>query len=139
MRRKFGQVSGRPRILIVEDNPLNMELTAGLLERAGYETLEAFDAESGVRLARERRPELILMDVALPGMDGIEAARVLKDDPDTGSIPIIALTANGINTDEKAAYDAGCEGYITKPISIRNFTREISAFLGHRLSKARAL
>ena len=75
MRRKHTIIGGRPRILIVEDNPLNMELAAGLLETAGFETIEAWDAESGVRLARERLPELILMDVALPGIDGIAATR----------------------------------------------------------------
>ena len=138
MGRNLAGNAGRPRILIVEDNPLNMELTAGLLECAGYEAIEAWDAENGIRLAREMRPELILMDIALPGMDGIAAARILKEDPCTNCIPIIALSAHAMNGDERNAYEAGCEAYITKPISSRNFAREISAFLGHRLSQAKA-
>ena len=138
MRRKAGGLLGRPTILIVEDNPLNMELTAGLLETAGYKTIGAWDAESGVRLAREKQPHLILMDVALPGLDGISAARILKEDPATLDIPIIALTANAIREDEELAYEAGCDAFMTKPINIRNFPKEISVFLGHRLSRAGA-
>jgi CheY-like chemotaxis protein len=116
-------------ILIIEDNKLNAELAAGSLECAGYETIQANDAETGIQIAHSENPSLVIMDIALPGMDGISATKILKADPDTSGIPIVAVTAHAMNGDEKHARDAGCVGYITKPINIRTFASQITAFL----------
>jgi CheY-like chemotaxis protein len=117
------------KILIVEDNPLNMELASDLLEAAGYDILPAATAEEGIRLASTENPDLILMDVALPGMDGLSATRNLKEDPQTRSIPVVALTSHAMAGDEERALGAGCAGYITKPIDTRRFSTMIAGFL----------
>ncbi|TFB68090.1 response regulator [Cryobacterium glaciale] len=104
------------RILIIEDNPINMKLATLLVRRAGHSTLEAVDAESGLLLARIEIPDLILMDVQLPGMDGFAATAELKSDPVTAKIPVIALTAMAMTRDEERARQAGCDAYITKPL-----------------------
>ena len=123
-------MSGRTKILIIEDNPLNLELAAGSLEWAGYEPIQALDAETGICMARSEHPAMVLMDMALPGMDGISATKLLKSDPQTCCIPIVAVSAHAMTTDEQLAFAAGCEGYITKPINVRTFARQISAYLG---------
>src|SRR5664279_53401 len=104
------------KILVVEDNPANMKLTTLLLRSAGHGVLCAVDAESGLRLARGQHPDLILMDIQLPGMDGLAATALLKHDPATGSIPIIALSALAMKADEERSRSAGCNAYIVKPL-----------------------
>src|SRR4051812_24637885 len=108
-------------VLIIENNPANMTLAAFLLSREGYEVLSAVDAEAGLMLAREQLPQMILMDIQLPGMDGLEATRLLKASPATRHIPIIALTALAMKGDEERILAAGCDSYIAKPIAYREF------------------
>lgn len=116
-------------VLVVEDNPLNMELVTDLLEAAGYCVRQASTAEEGIRLVRAERPGLILMDFSLPGMDGLSATAVLKSDPVTREIPVIALTAHAMKGDEEKARAAGCVAYITKPIDTREFPKTIARFV----------
>jgi two-component system cell cycle response regulator DivK len=103
----------------VEDHPLNRELVEAILVRAGYEVLVAPDAETALTAAHAARPDLILMDIELPGLDGLEATRQLKAHPATRAIPILALTAYAMHGDEERARDAGCDGYLTKPVDRR--------------------
>jgi CheY-like chemotaxis protein len=117
------------KILVVEDNPLNMELTADILGAAGYAVLQAENAERGIAMARAARPALILMDVRLPGMDGLSATEVLKGEAETREIPVVALTAHAMKGDEEKALAAGCEGYITKPINTRTLPCEVAGYL----------
>jgi two-component system cell cycle response regulator DivK len=116
-------------VLIVEDNPDNMLLTILLLESAGHNVLSAIDAEAGLTLAREKRPDLILMDVQLPGMDGLEATVLLKADAATRAIPVIALTALAMKGDEERIRAAGCNGYISKPMRIQEFLTSVASHL----------
>jgi CheY-like chemotaxis protein len=104
------------RILIVEDNPMNMELATLLVEKAGHSVIQAKDAQSALRISRTELPDLILMDVQLPGLSGLEAVVLLKASPATKSIPIIALTALAMNGDEELCLAAGCDDYISKPL-----------------------
>src|ERR1700683_3706386 len=104
------------KVLIVEDNPTNMTLAVFLLESAGHTVLKAADAEVGLKLAREEQPALILMDIQLPGMDGLQATIVLKLDETTRAIPVIALTALAMKGDEERMRSAGCAGYVAKTI-----------------------
>ncbi len=117
------------KILIIEDNPVNMELSTVLLEVAGYAVIQAGAAEEGIKLARAELPGLILMDVGLPGMDGLEATGVLKQDPATKGITVIAMTAHAMKGDEKKALVAGCAGHITKPIDTRAFSKTVARFI----------
>ncbi len=117
------------RILIVEDNPANMRLAVFLLQNASHTVLCAIDAEAGLTLARAERPDLILMDIQLPGMDGLAATALLKQDPATAAIPVIALTAMAKLEDEEKAMLAGCDGYIAKPLSIRGLYAAIDMLL----------
>jgi CheY-like chemotaxis protein len=117
-------------ILIVEDNPMNMELATDLLEAAGYTVRQAFSAEEGIRLAQDERPDLILMDIRLPGMDGHAAIRALKQDPATAGIRTVALTAQAMKGDEETALVAGFDGYIAKPIDTRTFQKAVAQLLG---------
>ena len=113
-------------ILVIEDNDVNMELFRDILLRLGkYRMLEAVDAETGIRLAREHHPDLILMDIELPGMDGLTASRLIKNDGELADIPIVALTSYAMSGDEEKARAAGCSGYLTKPINTRSFLKEI--------------
>jgi two-component system cell cycle response regulator DivK len=116
-------------ILIVEDNPTNMRLAAYVLESAGHTVLPAANAEAGLTLARASLPDLILMDIQLPGMDGLEATGHLKADPATRAIPVIALTALAMKGDEERIRAAGCDGYIAKPMSYRGLLSTIAARL----------
>ncbi len=118
-------------ILIVEDNELNMKLVRGLLTMGKYSTLEAVDAETGIQLAHEHRPDLILMDIQLPGMDGLEATRLIGEDPVLRDIPVVALTSYAMQGDEDKAKDFGCSGYISKPIDTRSFLETIAQYLQH--------
>ena len=115
-------------ILVVEDNEMNLKLVRSLLQLGKYEVLDAGDAEKGIQLARDRRPQLILMDIQLPGMDGLSATRLLKEDPELKAIPILALTSYAMQGDEQKALAAGCAGYITKPIDTRNFLKIVQQF-----------
>jgi two-component system, cell cycle response regulator DivK len=117
------------RILLIEDNPLNLELATDLLEAHDYIVSQAQTAEEGLRLARETSPDLILMDISLPGMDGLEAARGLKSDPLTRHLPVIALTAHAMKGDAELAREAGCDGYLTKPIDTRQFPAQVAGFI----------
>jgi two-component system, cell cycle response regulator DivK len=117
------------RVLVVEDNPANMTFAVFLLESAGHSVLTATDAEAGFALAREHGPDLILMDIQLPGMDGLQATTLLKADPATRGIPVIALTALAMKGDEERIRSAGCDGYIAKPISYKEFLAAITTRL----------
>ena len=116
-------------ILIIEDNAVNLELARALLEVEGCIVLSARDATEGHRLARQYQPELILMDISLPGMDGLAATRKLKGDPATAGIPVVALTAHAMHGDESAARRAGCDGYLSKPINTRTFAGTLRVWL----------
>ena len=116
-------------ILIVEDDPKNMKLVRDLLQFAGYSTIEAYDGKEGIELAREKRPDLILMDLHLPVVGGIEAAQTLKKDPTTKDIPIVALTASAMAGDKEKVLEAGLDGYITKPINVRQFLEHVAEYL----------
>lgn len=110
---------------MVEDNPANMTLATFLLESAGHAVLSARDAETGVSVARAERPDLVLMDVQLPGMDGLEATAILKGDDLTRNIPVIALTALAMKGDEERIRAAGCDGYIAKPMRYKEFLEAV--------------
>ena len=118
-------------VLIVEDNAANMTLAAFLLESAGHTVLKATDAEIGLTLARAEHPDLILMDIQLPGMDGLEATALLKADVATRSIPVIALTALAMKGDEERIRGAGCDGYIAKPMRYKDFLATVAEKLAH--------
>jgi len=117
------------RILIVEDNRDNLELAVFLLESAGHTVLSAVDAEAGLALARSELPDLILMDIQLPGMDGLEATALLKGDDATRAIPVVALTALAMKGDEERIRAGGCDGYIAKPIRVQTFLAAVAANL----------
>ena len=116
-------------ILVVEDNELNMKLVRDLLKIAKYLVLEAMDAESGIEQIRKQRPDLVLMDIQLPGMDGLCATKIIKEDPSLKDIPIVALTSYAMQGDEEKALEAGCRGYIAKPIDTRKFLETVSQYL----------
>lgn len=117
------------KVLLIEDNLMNMELATDLLEAAGYEVLKAERAEVGIALAVTEQPDIILMDIALPGMDGLEATRRIKNDDRTNHIPIVALTASAMLGDDDRARSAGCCGYIAKPIDTRMFAKTVASFM----------
>ena len=117
------------RILIIEDNPANLKLALLLLENAGHVPLCAIDAESGLALARSDPPDLILMDIQLPGMDGLTATMQLKADPATAAIPVIALTALAMQEDREKSLQAGCDAYIAKPLRYRELYAAIASLL----------
>jgi CheY-like chemotaxis protein len=120
---------GNETILVIEDNELNMKLVRSLLKMGKRNMLEAMDAENGMRIAREQKPALILMDIQLPGMDGLSATKILKADPVLQKIPIVALTSHAMEGDDKRALSAGCDGYIAKPIDTKNFLTTIGQYL----------
>jgi two-component system, cell cycle response regulator DivK len=116
-------------VLIVEDNPRNLKLVRDILEHVGYRTLEATTADDGLALAREHRPDLVLMDVQLPGMDGMQALGRLRADPATCAIPVVALTAFAMKDDSAHFAAAGFDGYLEKPISVRAFPDQVAEYL----------
>src|SRR5947209_5510820 len=116
-------------ILIIEDNATNMELATFLVKSVGHSVLTATNAEAGLTLAREQHPALILMDMQLPGIDGLAATALLKRDEATRSIPVLALTALAMKGDEERIRAAGCDGYIAKPMRYREFLAAVAAQL----------
>jgi two-component system cell cycle response regulator DivK len=116
-------------VLIVEDNADNLKLATFLLQSAGHTVISASNAEAGLALARSDHPQLILMDIQLPGMDGLEATGLLKGDESTRAIPVIALTALAMKGDEERIRAAGCDGYIGKPMRYKEFLAAVSAHL----------
>ena len=118
------------RILVIEDNPANMKLASLLLRNAGHAVLAAVDAETGLTLARAELPDLVLMDIQLPGIDGLAATALLKQDPRTAGIPVIALTAMAMKEDRERTAVAGCDAYIAKPLSYRELYAAIDRLLG---------
>ena len=118
------------KILLVEDNELNRDMLSRRLSRRGYEVEVAVDGAQGIEMARSVTPDLILMDVGLPGIDGLEATRRLKAEPGTRAIPIVALTANAMAGDQEEALAAGCDEYDTKPVDISRLVGKIQALLG---------
>jgi two-component system cell cycle response regulator len=127
----------RRKILIIEDNQMNLELTTDLLEANGFAVASAQTAEDGLRLARELTPDLVLMDFALPGMDGLSATRNLKTNPATSHLTVVGLTAHAMKGDEAVALEAGCDGYLTKPINTRTFIDTISGFISMAAARQR--
>jgi two-component system cell cycle response regulator DivK len=117
------------KILIIEDNTANMTLTAYLLNWGGHTVISATDAEAGLTIARAEKPNLILMDIQLPGMDGLEATRLLKQDAATRAIPVIALTALAMKGDEERIRAAGCDGYVAKPMRYQEILATIASLL----------
>jgi two-component system cell cycle response regulator DivK len=117
------------RILVVEDDADNRRIVVKVLSMEGYETLEAADGRSALAVARREHPDLIIMDLAIPGMDGWEASRRLKADPQTADIPIIALTAFAMRGDEERAREAGCDGYLPKPCRPQTMREVVRQFL----------
>jgi two-component system cell cycle response regulator DivK len=118
------------KILIVEDEPRNLKLFSDLLTRFGYEIFQATDGEMGVESSRTTKPDLILMDIMMPRMDGLEATRIIKADATTKHIPIVALTSFAMKGDRERTLEAGCNAYIAKPVDIQELLKAVSGFLG---------
>lgn len=117
------------RILVVEDNERNLKLIRDVLQFAGYEIVEATSGEQGVALAQDCEPDLVLMDLQLPQMDGTEALRILRESPRTRDVPVVAVTAFAMREDRERAFGAGFDGYLQKPISIRALPEQVRGFL----------
>jgi two-component system cell cycle response regulator DivK len=124
------------KILVVEDNEISMVLAHDLLKLRGYAVLKAYSAETAIQLARAEMPATIVMDIGLPKMDGLTATGVLKTDPATAAIPVIALTAHAMPGDEERARAAGCDGYLSKPIDVRRFFEMVARFAGAAAAEA---
>jgi CheY-like chemotaxis protein len=120
------------RVLLIEDNELNRDMLSRRLQRKGYEVAQAVDGQQGLEAARAEKPDLILMDMSLPGLDGWEATRLLKADPETRDIPVIALTAHAMAGDREKALDAGCDDYDSKPIEWPRLLAKVEAALARR-------
>lgn len=127
------------KVLIIEDTPIHMLLTSAVVSRYGHDTMQAPNAVDGVKMARDFHPDVILMDLSMPKMDGLAATRILKGDPATRDIPIIAVTACGQITDKERALSAGCDAYVTKPIVPRTLMFEIETIMRRRSSEPQAL
>lgn len=117
-------------VLLVEDNPHNRKIFSGMLAHSGFTVVEAEDGNQALAQAAAARPDLILMDLSIPGLDGWEVTRRLKADPQTQGIPIVALTAHAMRGDEERARQAGCDGYLSKPISPKLVVEEVKRYLG---------
>jgi len=118
------------KVLIVEDNELNMKLFHDLLEAHGYETLQTREGLKAIDMARDHRPDLILMDIQLPEVSGLDVTKWLKSDEDLSGIPVVAVTAFAMKGDEERIRDGGCEGYLSKPITVTSFIETIRKFIG---------
>lgn len=123
-----------PRILVVEDNPLNLKLVRDVLQYAGYEVTEARTGEEGVHTARRLPPDLVLMDLQLPGMDGVETLHRMREDGLSPEVPVVAVTAFAMAEDRQRASSAGFDGYVEKPISVRALPTQVAEFLAGRPS-----
>ena len=123
-----------PRILLVEDNEMNRDMLSRRLQRRGYEVIIALDGQQGVAMAQSESPDLILMDMSLPLIDGWEATRALKSAAETKQIPVIALTAHAMSTDRDKALEAGCDDYDTKPIEFSRLLGKMEALIGEKPS-----
>jgi CheY-like chemotaxis protein len=119
-------------ILVIEDNELNMKLMRGILSIGDYQLIEAFDAETGIRLARKQKPFLILMDIQLPGMDGLEATRIIKTDSKLKDIPVVAITGFAMQDDREKALESGCDDFITKPFDVEDLLRTIEGYYNRK-------
>lgn len=117
------------KILVVEDNLMNLELVVDLLEARGYEVIQALNGKEALEAANRELPDLILMDIQLPEMDGLEATRLLKSNEITKHINVVALTAHAMRGDEEKAINAGCSGYIAKPINTREFAKVVESYI----------
>lgn len=117
------------RILVVEDNPKNLKLVRDVLQYSGFEVIAATSGEDGVRLAKEREPDLILMDLQLPGIDGTEALRQIRAIDETRRVPVVAVTAFAMDADREHAFRSGFNGYMEKPISVRTLPQQVRDFL----------
>ncbi len=117
------------KILLVEDNEMNRDMLSRRLKRKGYEVISATDGARGISMAQTEEPDLILMDISLPIMDGLQATRQLKSDPNTRTIPVIALTAHAMAGDREKCLDAGCDDYATKPVEFPQLLAKIESFL----------
>lgn len=124
------------KILVVDDNDTNLYLIRFILEKGGHEVIEARDGLEGVKLALEEKPDLIIMDIQLPGIDGMEATRRIRASEAAGKVPIIALTSFAMPVDKELALAAGCNSYLTKPIDIQAFITEVNRYLVEMQNKA---
>ena len=135
---RFGGLDGdmmsgaRKKVLVVEDNELNMRLFCDLLDAFGYDTLQCRDGARAVELAREHKPALIVMDIQLPDVSGLDITRWIKDDETIASIPVLAVTAFAMRADEKLVREAGCEAYLSKPIQMRSFRSTVDSLISDR-------
>ncbi|HKR29507.1 MAG TPA: response regulator [Terriglobales bacterium] len=118
-----------PKILLVEDNEMNRDMLSRRLQRKGYAVVMAHDGEQGLALAKSESPDLILMDISLPKMDGWQVTRLLKSNPETKEIPVIALTAHALSTDRQKAFEIGCDDYDTKPVEFGRLSEKIEHLL----------
>lgn len=121
-------------ILVVEDDPKSLILTRDILRASGYTAIEATDGEQGVELAKSRKPDLILMGIQMPVMDGLEATRILKADTTTKNIPVLALTSYAMEGDKERILEAGCNGYLAKPFDIQELLKEVAKYFLQRVS-----
>jgi two-component system cell cycle response regulator DivK len=128
--RRFGAIQMTKTVLIVEDNELNMKLFHDLLDANGFNTLQTRDGMEALDIAREQRPDLILMDIQLPEVSGLEVTKWLKEDDELRSIPVVAVTAFAMKGDEEKIREGGCEAYIAKPISVTQFLETVRRFVG---------
>jgi two-component system, cell cycle response regulator DivK len=126
----------RKRVLVVEDNPLNMKLFSAMIAAEGYEVLQANDGQRGIDMAHLQHPDLIILDIQLPGMNGLEVTQNLKADAETHDIPIIATTAFAAKSDEAMILASGCDAYMAKPIAISQFLELIASFMARAASQA---
>lgn len=119
----------RPSVLVVEDNELNMRLFCDLLDSFGYQTIECGDGSRALDMARTHQPDLIIMDIQLPEVSGLDITRWIKDDDELKAIPVLAVTAFAMRTDEQRVREAGCEGYLSKPIQMSSFIRTVEGLI----------
>lgn len=117
------------KILVIEDNELNMELLCDVLKKEGFIVIQKYTGKEGVSAARTQLPDLVVMDISLPDIDGLEATKTLKTAPATKAIPVIALTAHAMKGDREKAIEAGCDDYLTKPIDINIFLKKIKSYI----------
>jgi CheY-like chemotaxis protein len=121
--------SKKGNVLVIDDDPMNLNLIRIVLQKGNYAVFEAKNAESGIKIAHRHHPDIILMDIQLPGMDGLEATRLIKSDPELKDIPVEALTAFAMQREIEQAYEAGCVGHISKPIDVHSFVDTMENFV----------